>query len=161
MLSIKEWISTLKPGNTRGDTIVEVMISMSILAIVLGATFATSSRSLRTGVASTQRNQALSIAQNQVEVIKNAYETNPVLLAALQNPASGVFCLDATTLSDTTLPIPSTVTTCTKYQGEDYAVRVNYDPARFVFNVDVNWSSATGTAPNSNVQLLYKLPGGF
>ena len=51
--------------NSRGDTIVEVLISMTILALVLGTAFMVSSHSLQTGTAAGQRNQALGYAQSQ------------------------------------------------------------------------------------------------
>ena len=69
-MKLPKFLSKIK--NSRGDTIVEVMISMSILAIILGVAYATSTRSLQSGLDSQYRDQALTYAQQQLELIKNA-----------------------------------------------------------------------------------------
>lgn len=56
--------------NSRGDTIVEVMIAMVVLTLILGAAYAISSRALKTARSSQERGEALKIAESQVENIK-------------------------------------------------------------------------------------------
>src|SRR3990167_10314221 len=58
--------------NSRGDTIIEILIAMAILALVLGTAYAISTQSLRTGTSAGQRSQALGYAQSQIEFIKRA-----------------------------------------------------------------------------------------
>jgi prepilin-type N-terminal cleavage/methylation domain-containing protein len=54
----------------RGDTLVEVMIAIAIVASVLGASYATAARSLRAGRQSQERSEALRYVESQIERIK-------------------------------------------------------------------------------------------
>lgn len=53
-----------------GNTIIEVMIALSIIGIILAGAYATSTRSLRITRQSEERTQSVQIAKNQLEVIK-------------------------------------------------------------------------------------------
>src|SRR5438105_7494298 len=68
-------------SNTRGDTIVEVLISIAILAAVLGTAVVTSAHSLQTGTDAGNRHQGLALAQQQIELIKNAANSTPSQLS--------------------------------------------------------------------------------
>lgn len=149
--------SLFKFVDERGDTIVEVMVSMSILALVLGTAYASSSRSLQTGTAAAQRNEALSYAQSQLEYIANAQYTDPAKLIIYKSMTTP-FC----TLPDGGVFQGTQATTvCTNYDSKGYTVFVTFDSAMQVFNVDVKWSGANLASQQSNLKLHYKLPGGF
>jgi prepilin-type N-terminal cleavage/methylation domain-containing protein len=81
--------------NQRGDTLIEVLISIAIISTVLGAAYATVSRSFRTGTQSTERGEALRLVENQLELLKAGVKkakglpTNPVI------SATGDFCLNS------------------------------------------------------------------
>jgi len=55
-----------------GDTIIEVLIAMAILALVMVGAYVSSSRSLRNGTDAANRQQALALAEQQVEIIKSS-----------------------------------------------------------------------------------------
>lgn len=60
--------------NTRGDTIVEVLISVTIISFVLGAAYLLTSQSLQAGLAARERTEALNYVQGQIERLKSAKE---------------------------------------------------------------------------------------
>lgn len=58
--------------NQRGDTIVEVLISIAVITSVLGGTFAIANRSQKTVQANHERDQAMLYANQQAEYIRKA-----------------------------------------------------------------------------------------
>jgi prepilin-type N-terminal cleavage/methylation domain-containing protein len=54
-------------SNQSGDTIIEVLIAMAILAVILTGAYATSNRSLITERDAQEHSEALTVAQTQVE----------------------------------------------------------------------------------------------
>lgn len=54
----------------KGDTIIEVMMSMAILGLVLGLSYSTASRSLRTAQEAQERAEATRIVESQIEFIR-------------------------------------------------------------------------------------------
>jgi prepilin-type N-terminal cleavage/methylation domain-containing protein len=86
--------------NQAGDTIIEVMVAVAILALVLTVAYQSTSRSLQSGVDSSNRQQAIALASQQIEIIKNA-ETSPQGEPALNAyHAAGAFCIDGTKLDN-------------------------------------------------------------
>ena len=76
-------------GKQAGDTIVEVLISVSILSVVLVGCYTVVNHSLQTGTESAQRSEALALAQEQIEYIKNASINNTNQLSAYQQGLTG------------------------------------------------------------------------
>lgn len=60
----------LKQHTQAGNTIVEVMIALSIIGIILAGAYSTATRSLRITRQSEERTQSVQLAENQLEVIK-------------------------------------------------------------------------------------------
>ena len=84
-----------KPRSTRGDTIVEVLISVTIISFVLGAAYLLTSHSLQAGLAAREHSEALNYVQGQIERLKIAKETDPNFNATyrLSTPPNPAFCL--------------------------------------------------------------------
>lgn len=59
------------PRNHRGDTIVEVMIVLVVLAVILGSGYGIAVRSLQDTQMTQERTYALKIAEGQLESLKN------------------------------------------------------------------------------------------
>lgn len=80
----------------RGDTIVEVLISIAIVSVVLTGAFVSARRSLATSQRSQERGEATKLVEDQMERLKSvAYSTNEgegIFAPALSQP----FCLNAT-----------------------------------------------------------------
>ena len=75
----------------RGDTIIEVLLAMSVIGVVLGSAFGIANRSLATGRAAQERTDALKIAETQLELLKTYYPLNPSIEAR-----AAPFCIDET-----------------------------------------------------------------
>lgn len=65
----------IKQGSSRGDTIVEVLISVTIISFILGAAYLLTSRSLQAGLAAREHTEALNYVQGQIERLKSAKES--------------------------------------------------------------------------------------
>jgi len=62
----------------RGDTIVEVLLAMSVVGLVIGSSFGIANRSLRIGQSAKERTAALRIAESQIELLKTFQGTRPL-----------------------------------------------------------------------------------
>jgi Tfp pilus assembly protein PilV len=71
MLSIKRLIR-----DSRGDTIVEVLIAIGIAAFAIGITYATAQHSLHTSITAKEHNQALNLTENQISDIKLRFQNS-------------------------------------------------------------------------------------
>jgi prepilin-type N-terminal cleavage/methylation domain-containing protein len=61
----------------RGDTLVEVLISIAIVSLVLGGAYVTTNRSLTATRAAQERSNALKLAEGQVEQLKAIIAATP------------------------------------------------------------------------------------
>jgi len=162
----------------RGDTIVEVLIAMAVLGLVLASSFAIANRSYATGLNAQERNEALKIAESQVELLRIASTSSGenLLDQDLANP-DRLFCIDpdgaslerinfdtgATVqdqgdLDETQYPaIGSTGGDCNFGPSDRYYVSIqqtadvdasNVPTGGQIFSVRVYWESILGGASN-------------
>lgn len=66
-----------KSLNQAGDTIIEVLIAMAVLAIVLSGAYYVANHSLSVERDSQEHSEASTIAQSQIEALRTAYELYP------------------------------------------------------------------------------------
>ncbi len=153
----------MKRINERGDTIVEVMLSIAIIGMVLGASYATSTRALRAGRFAQEHTEALKLAESQLEKLKYVASVLPSAIPAPPNifdaTAAGAtpFCLDnsAPPFAKVLKSTPTFATACT---SGFYTTAVNYDNAGGdVFTVAVTWTTEGDSSQQGNVQIAYKL----
>ncbi len=157
MLKIKKIITL----NKRGDTIIEVMISMAILGLILGGAYYTANQSLNNIRAANEHSIAINIAQSQIEEIK-IYNTN--------NPKQPFNSVSKNACLGTNL-IPLPGSTNSNIVGGNYWCRApvsnpskigsnalsSLTPApAFYYSINVSWipysqtSSSGGHSVNSN-----------
>ena len=67
----------------RGDTIVEVLIAIVVIASVLAGAYTSASRSLDTTTRNRERDAGVRLAQQQLELIKTALTSSSANIAAL------------------------------------------------------------------------------
>jgi type II secretory pathway pseudopilin PulG len=86
--------SLKKDNNNNGDTIVEVLLSITIIGLVLGAAYLLTNRSLQAGIAAREHTEALNFVQGQIERLKSAKESSSTIIfnAAYAVPGND-FCL--------------------------------------------------------------------
>jgi type II secretory pathway pseudopilin PulG len=96
----------IKLGAMRGDTIVEVLMSIVIVGAVIAGAYALASRSLAEGVSASEHSQAIKLAEAQVEALKSRQKDaggDPTLWNSTYNvlgspipPNRNNFCIDTT-----------------------------------------------------------------
>jgi prepilin-type N-terminal cleavage/methylation domain-containing protein len=81
----------------RGDTLIEVMISLAIIGSVISISYATASRALRTGRAAQERTEALKLVEGQIEMLKAAaaVPTTKVFGTSAPSVTDPAFCITA------------------------------------------------------------------
>jgi type II secretory pathway pseudopilin PulG len=97
----------------KGDTIVEVLMSIAIVGAVIAGAYALASRSLAEGVSASEHSQAIKMAESQVEALKSRSKDSRTRITDIWNPNFDIranpipdnlnnFCLDteATSMLD-------------------------------------------------------------
>ncbi|MEX2006758.1 MAG: hypothetical protein WD877_01080 [Candidatus Saccharimonadales bacterium] len=135
-----------------GDTIVEVLVSVTVLALVLAGAYVSSSNSLRQGTAAGNRNQALGHAQAQIGLIKSAAGTNAATLNSYK--INQPFCIASDGTVDTS-SINQAEGVCYLSSWTPYGVGVKYSSSNQVFTVTAKWPGGGATAQDQLV-LYYK-----
>lgn len=94
----------------RGETIVEVLLAITVAAFSLGTSYAIANRSLQKSISARERNESTNIAQSQISALKvreqqsSAATFNQYFASTSTLPANYLhFCLD-TTANDKTKP---------------------------------------------------------
>jgi type II secretory pathway pseudopilin PulG len=83
-----------------GDTIVEVLISIAILALIISATYTMASHSLAESITASEHTAAMNMAKSQAESLKyRRLHTSPQLWISQFAPVGINFCLDTTVQS--------------------------------------------------------------
>jgi type II secretory pathway pseudopilin PulG len=140
---------TIKHIGQRGDTIVEVLISVAIISLVLASAYATTNRNSGAIQNSQEREEAQRLVQSQIEMLRG--------VGSLTH--NGWCFANGTEVT--------AVSACsgihTAYSGADYAVSVtcagvpNCTPTS-VYTVKATWTSiGSNTAGDSNVTMFYRL----
>ena len=146
----------------RGDTIVEVMLSIAIIGMVLGASYTTSTRALRTGRFAQEHTEALKLAESQIEKLK--YIASIITSVAVVPPnifdptAAGAtpFCIDNSPppFAKIVTGTPAFTTSC---MSTFYTSTVTYNKVGDIFTVAVTWTTEGNSGQQGNVQIAYKL----
>jgi len=76
----------------RGDTIVEVLISITVISMVLGGAYVTTNKSLISTRSAQERGNAIKLVESQIEQLKGVIATNP---NAIFVSAPSPFCVYA------------------------------------------------------------------
>lgn len=90
-------MSTVGGGNReRGDTIVEVLIAVAVVALVLAGAYVATNRSLLAARSSQERLNALKLAEAQMELVKSLADTEPARLFTDSGPnvSPNPFCIE-------------------------------------------------------------------
>jgi type II secretory pathway pseudopilin PulG len=170
--------------NTRGDTLVEVMLSIAIVSLAVTVAYSLASRSLQTGVLATERTQANKMVESQVEALKyRQRESLPGVWDANFKDINN-FCLDVNAVgqldfsgnlrtnwkpvfnsgSADTLSLNGTgpgydpiCTDTTHKYFVNITTKSNNNGTGTVYLATVRWESVQSSTPNQST-VYYKLP---
>ena len=137
--------------HSRGDTIVEVMIALSLLSFALTTSYSTVNRSMQSARNSQEHSEALQYLNSQVELARaDASDVN------LYNP-SGSFCMNATAK-----PVVLSNAACTTGTEGFYKLSITYAATpsnghnQDIFTFTVTWPGV-GQLGQQQEQLSYKI----
>ena len=137
-----------------GDTIVEVLIALTVLAVAMATNYGIGARSISMGIEAKKRTEALSLAQSQVDYITAAQKNGNLS----PYPAHAYFCL-----------LPNSGNVVAKSQadqlcaltnnGATYDIGTKYNSSTKIFTVTAQWDASGAPNGTANLNLYYKLPG--
>lgn len=142
----------ISPKAQRGDTIIEVLISIAIIALALAISYSLANRSLRTGLSANARTEAAAIAQGQLELLKNARYTASDLSAFNSSyKTSTPFCMN---------PNGNGKATSSQCLSGGYTTTITYQNATNSFLLTTQWDSFNADSPGGRDRLVvyYRLP---
>ncbi len=141
----------------RGDTIIEVLISMAILGLILSAAYATSSLNLRTSQFTQERTAALKLAEEQIELMRSLTSVDE---QGVLHGRNGGFCILSASAGSPAARFPDdTNASCLRDNRYMISVNRNQNNSINYFAVLVSWIPPAGTNNNrAEVRLNYGFP---
>lgn len=141
--------------NQRGDTIVEVLIALTVVGTMLTGAYASARRSMFTVVASQERLEALKLAEGQLERLKykinNADTPSPLTQSA-------PFCIENTSANSIVTSLPKS--DCAQGVDSRYIIQISRvmtgSPPEYTFTVTASWDHIGGGGSDS-LTLSYKV----
>jgi prepilin-type N-terminal cleavage/methylation domain-containing protein len=157
-------VSKLTPLRQKGDTIIEVLIAISIIGFILGGAYVTSNNSLLATRDAQEHGAALQLLQTEVELLKEVTDSNPnaIFGAVAPNP----FCI-STSSTVISSPVSSPPAAC-KMDGDaqptaaqpQYVVSISHGACPGAtcntFIAKTSWPSIQGRVTDQE-QLDYRL----
>ena len=139
-----------RPLKQKGETIVEVLIAIAILALVLSASYALARRSSQGVRQAQERSEALKFAEEQLELLKSYGSTSRASI-----PNNSVFCVR---LNGSSVEVINNVDVnsgdnCNKGPDGRYKITVQKSGSNFASRVV--WDNVTGST--DNLEINYRL----
>ena len=148
-MRIKKELVLQRLVSSRGDTIVEVLISMAIISLTLAGAYAAVRSNTHLNEKTQEGSQALQIVQRQIELLRTA---SPL-------PTDGCFSSGGTVTSDTDRNCYFSYAgtdNCPAASAYCYHVQISVSGGN-VYQVQAKWTGATNTTDEqSKVTLYYK-----
>ena len=157
--------------NQKGDTIVEVLISIVIIALILTGAYETANASLKSIIDSQERTQALGYAQDQVEDLRTEaaiFFDGGTANSQYSIPTPGdVFCFNSTATPvgyTTTGAVPASCQQTTG--GTTYTAQIESqgktsptDPSitTYTFRINISWPSISVNATTDQINIYYRV----
>lgn len=133
----------------RGDTIIEVMVSLAVLALAFSISFATANKSLLAARNAQEHSEALQYLASQVELAR-IKATDPALYST-----PGAFCFD-TQAGATNGAIVSPVNSICTIGAIGYNVKVVDTGVQDIFMFTVDWKGV-GNFATQHETIYYKI----
>ena len=85
------WRLINRMSRQRGDTIIEVLLAMTVIGMSLGISYGIANRATQTGRQAQERTEALKLAESQLELLKGNINSGAITRAAYQD--SDFYCV--------------------------------------------------------------------
>jgi len=136
----------------RGDTIVEVLIAITVVSMILGGAYVTTNHSLLATRDAQERADGLKLVESQLEQLKNVVTTDSSKLSG----HLGGFCLsDANTVQDATDPDCAMDASGGPTTAEP-TYHINITGSSNEYTVTNTWASVTGNG-NDTIKMVYRV----
>ncbi|HJP95756.1 MAG TPA: prepilin-type N-terminal cleavage/methylation domain-containing protein [Candidatus Saccharimonadales bacterium] len=142
-------------SNQRGDTIVEVLISIAVISMILGGAYVTTNNSLRAERGAQERTDASKLVESQIEALKNLADTGDTTIFN----TSG-FCITGGTTVSTSVKTNNTCKFNATGSNNNTVQPVYYISITRngnTFTVNNSWDSIETSGQTDSVQMVYKV----
>ena len=151
-------LSTTRSRRQRGDTIIEVLLAMTVIGLILATSFGIANRATRTGRAAQERTEALKVAEAQIELTK-AYLKDGANNIGTFTGSGNSFCIDVNATSAGNAAITSTDGRCNDTDGAGasglYSIAVSESGG--TYTVNVQWDRAnTQDSTRGELSIFYR-----
>jgi type II secretory pathway pseudopilin PulG len=150
-MRIANKLTRLKQG---GDTIIEVLIAMTIVSLILGGAYVTTNNSLLATRDAQEHDEALQLVQSQIEALKAIVATNAT--AVFGPSAPNPFCITNVTTVDSSSSANCTMDSAGIPVTTQPAYKVVITRTNSDFAVEATWPSVIGVY-NDQIQINYRL----
>lgn len=142
-----------KTGGHRGDTIVEVLLAITIAAFAIGISYATAERSLRQSITARERSEALNIIENQISDLSIIRNNFPSMLPSFSFPNTN-FCIDDSASNPASWTRTASCSIAKPGVGVTYNINITTTPSATLssptnFLFTATWPPEIGTQTNS------------
>jgi len=149
----------LRKLNQRGDTIVEVLIAITVVSMVLGGAYTTTNRSLLASRSAQEQGVAIKLVEGQLEQLK-ALADIPAGLASAPGsfcilPVSGTPTLVSTASAGAPCSLNNQGTTATATDQPAYKITIT-EPTPDNFKISNTWTNVTGSQTDY-VEMSYRI----
>ncbi len=139
-----------KLRNEKGDTIVEVMVALTVLALAFSIAFSTANKSLLTVRNAQEHSEALQYLSSQIELARSDSGDDNLYRSGRK------FCMDPSSGAATPVIIRMPNARCT-IGPLNYSVTIDYStPAEDIFTFEVTWPGVSDFGVQRE-QIFYKL----
>lgn len=136
-----------------GDTIVEVLIAITIAAFAIAISYATAERSLRQSITARERNEALNLIENQISDFQILKKNFPASLPQFSFPNTN-YCINDSAANPSNWAKTNSCKVTVQGVGVTYTINITTSsnstlnsPTNFV--VTATWPPEVGTQTNS------------
>lgn len=136
----------------RGDTIVEVLISIAIISLILGGAYVATNRSLIATHDAQERSDGLKLVESQIEQIKNLVNTDP---DEIFGSTPGAYCIASGAVMVSTDNACKVNAAGSYVAGSQPQYNLSITRSSNVFTVTNAWDGVTGRP--ASVQMKYRL----
>jgi prepilin-type N-terminal cleavage/methylation domain-containing protein len=146
---------SLRTIGQRGDTIVEVLISVAVISLVLAAAYAITSRNTATTQDTQEHNQAQQIVQQQIERMRAMSASGT--LATLDAMTGGCIIGSGSTLTanagtDGSCDLRLDGATCAPGDSPCFHVAIKKDASTKIYHVAVSWDGLRGDTSSISME---------
>jgi type II secretory pathway pseudopilin PulG len=139
--------------NSKGDTIVEVLLAIAVAGTVLGGAFVSARHSLSGSQRTQERSEATKLVEGQMEYLRKAAVQSSAIFTA-----GAPFCIVSVSATGLTLR-DATAAECRQGINSRYALSINRGADNATFRIQASWDKANAGG-SDEINMYYKVHQG-